>query len=125
MFERYPYANVYAKRAPGQVAALGQAQICEPPTNQNGPIVVNFMAQKHPGGPYRIGDDVYQRQRWFQQCLDNLKTHAFANDDTKVIAFPHRIGCGLAKGNWAQHLAKINDFAHNIPARVLVCKLPQ
>ena len=44
--------------------------------------------------PYK--DTPQERERWFQQCLDELGNC----DHYQNLAFPYKIGCGLAGGNW-------------------------
>ena len=52
-------------------------------------------------------DTPEEREQWFQQCLDELgKNKKYQN-----LAFPYKIGCGLAGGNWNHYLPMIEDFA--------------
>lgn len=124
MFHRFPYSNVYGSRKYGQIDKLGHIHTRTPAEGQSGPTVVACMAQKYPGGPYRMSDGTLQRRQWFQQCLDNLMLHHVAHDHTKVIAFPYKIGCGLAKGDWTVYKGMIDEFARHVRARVLICELP-
>ena len=52
-------------------------------------------------------DSPEEREQWFQQYLDELgKNKKYQN-----LAFPYKIGCGLAGGNWDHYLPMIEDFA--------------
>ena len=52
-------------------------------------------------------DTHQERERWFQQCLDELGQC----DSCQNLAFPYKIGCGLAGGNWDRYLPMIKNFA--------------
>jgi hypothetical protein len=131
-----PYANVYALRqgrgTPGTVV------ICAPPPAaaaaapgegavRSGPLVACLMAQISPGKPgtwckqYGIdpsADDAASRLRYFQAALDALKREIIAMGPGKVrrIAFPFRIGCGLAGGDTVQYDPIIDAFAKGCDA---------
>ena len=55
--------------------------------------------------PHR--DTPQQREQWFQQCLDELGQ---CGDFYQNFAFPYKIGCGLAGGNWDHYFSMIHDF---------------
>lgn len=124
LFSRFPYSDVYSGRTYGRVAKLGEIVVKYPPPNQPGAIVAACMAQKFPGGPYRMSDGVQQRTQWFGECLRKLASHPVAQDPNKVVAFPYKIGCGLAKGKWIAYKGMIDDFARQVKANVIVCRLP-
>ena len=55
---------------------------------------------------------------WFPQCLENLgKKEKYQN-----LAFPYKIGCGLAGGNWDHYLPMIEDFAFKYNKHVTLVK---
>ena len=55
-------------------------------------------------------DTPEEREQWFKQCLDELgKCDYYQN-----FAFPYKIGCGLAGGNW-DHYLHINTTALRRP----------
>ena len=54
--------------------------------------------------PHR--DTPREREQWFQHCLDELGTCDFYQN----FAFPYKIGCGLAGGNWDHYFSMIHDF---------------
>jgi hypothetical protein len=61
------------------------------------------------------GMDMYQdtrknREAWFKQCLEGLESWCITNH-IKTVAFPYKIGCGLAGGDWKHYLKMITDFA--------------
>jgi DNA (cytosine-5)-methyltransferase 1 len=111
VFERFPNANVYEQRR------RGSRQPDTPGTISVHGRVVNFYSQLNPGKPNReclYGDTRQGRLRWFGNCLEKLYHHM--KDQTGVsIAFPWKIGCGLAGGNWKQYLHELKLFAKNHP----------
>lgn len=82
---------------------------------QEGDIVVaNMLGQFYTGKSDRFGDadTSKKREQWFQQCLDKIEVYLSENAETKTtIAFPWKIGCGLAGGIWTNYLAMIMRFA--------------
>lgn len=54
-----------------------------------------------------------QREEWFQQGLNELKKWVLENN-IQSIAFPYKIGCGLAGGKWANYYLMIINFAMDI-----------
>lgn len=52
-----------------------------------------------------------QRFDWFKECLGRLDAL-----HPKSLAFPYKIGCGLAGGDWTQYLAAIRDWAGRNPS---------
>tara|TARA_R110002111_G_scaffold119154_3_gene182101 strand:- start:625 stop:918 length:294 start_codon:yes stop_codon:yes gene_type:complete len=53
-----------------------------------------------------------QRLIWFKNSLDNL-SEKLLNKNVKNIAFPFKIGCGLAGGNWKNYLGLIKEWETN------------
>jgi hypothetical protein len=100
IFEKYPEANVYTEKR-----KLGTIEI----RFSKGKCIVALYAQYYPGGP-RKPDDKQSRLEAFKKCLDKLANYL---DREKIIfaAFPYNIGCGLAKGNWADYYNLICRFA--------------
>lgn len=96
MFEKFPDSNTYItgenKNMMGKISVHGK--------------VINMYAQEvvdtKPSRERRS-----QRFKWFQQCLDAIGNM----EGVKSIAFPFKIGCGLAGGNWRLYYAAICDFA--------------
>lgn len=74
--------------------------------------VINMYAQYNPGYPTPKGNDtVERREEAFLNCLREIYK---LNPDS--IAFPYKIGCGLAGGSWERYLEMILllDFNSNI-----------
>ena len=64
-------------------------------------------------------EDTYEeREKWFRQCLDELGKC----DQYQSLAFPYKIGCGLAGGNWENYLVMINDFTFKYKKDVTLVK---
>lgn len=101
IIEKFPYADFYTDRSepstPGTIELRG---------GSGERWVVAMYAQVYPGGP-RENDTTEDRMLWFQLCLDNIAIiHGL-----KSIAFPSRIGCGLAQGSWEDYEAMLVKFA--------------
>lgn len=127
VFDRFPYADIYDERTPNWIP---------PPSMQMGDIVVcgngldcrfviNMLAQMYPGSPRYPGstrDGFLARQKAFQSCLDKI-TLLPELDSTASVAFPYRIGCGVAGGSWTVYRRMIRVFAEKVNASVRVYKL--
>ena len=70
-----------------------------------------MYAQLFPGKP-KNGDTYEQRKKWFSVCLQKIGK---AKGIEKSIAFPYKIGCGLAGGDWTDYLRMIKKFALDNP----------
>ena len=106
IFRQWPTANVYDLRyCPKLERRVGNVWVCR---ENNRPVIAMF-AQHYPGGPSsmtvpgtKFVDDDKQRLTWFKTCLKKI-----AELKPESVAFPHSIGCGLAKGNWNEYLATL------------------
>ena len=117
IFDKYPHANTYERRVrgedgqttnvdvPGTIAILGDGK------EQR--FVVNMYAQYYPGKPkYPKSslDGSAVRLSYFYTCL--LRVAKIP--DLESIAFPWRIGCNLAGGNWDLYLGNLTNFAQYV-----------
>merc|ERR1712110_978706 len=81
------------------------------------PTVINMFGQwnRGPAGKYneipcQYGqDDKENREKWFKSCLQQISD--MGEDKPRSIAFPERIGCNLAGGNWGNYEQMIHEFA--------------
>ena len=62
--------------------------------------------------------------RWFAACLRAIADLP-PERRPRSIAFPERVGCGLAGGDWAHYEAMIEEFAarHDGKIAVVICRL--
>ena len=84
--------------------------------------VLNLFAQYHPGkaggGGGRGGggggpdDSAAARQRYFAACLACVGREVRG---LRSVAFPFRVGCGLAGGDWPAYRALLEAFARAHP----------
>lgn len=79
--------------------------------------VICMFAQYSYGTPgqyyYSRNETFADRELYFQKCLDiiNRRIKKKKIKEDAVIAFPKRIGCGLAKGNWNNYYKMIENFS--------------
>jgi len=103
--ERFPHADFYSQREkpskPGTIemrGGKGKKWICA------------FYSQRKPGGPTEKEHSL-ARVEWFKMCLARLAN----TKGLKSIAFPYKIGCGLAQGDWDVYHRMLIDFAEDNP----------
>jgi O-acetyl-ADP-ribose deacetylase (regulator of RNase III) len=110
VFERYHRHSCTANYLLGTIL---------PVTTHDGRLCVNMYAQDGYGRDQRYTD--YEA---FKSCLNYLQE--FIEDEKltelSTIAFPYRIGCGLAGGDWDIVLKMIENFADNIKPKVVIVK---
>jgi len=119
MFQRFPHANIYAERTkpdnPGTIIIRGNGK------DQR--FVIALLAQYYPGRPkYPDGDrDGYLARRlYFRSCLNEI----LKIPNLESIAFPEKIGCSAAGGDWGQYQNMIEEFAKATDATVNAYRLP-
>lgn len=109
IFEKYVYADCYSTRiepsVPGTIDIRGNG------INQR--FIVNIHSQYYPGrSKYQESnlDGVIAREKYFHKGLLNLAKIS----NLESVAFPWRIGCSIAGGNWQHYLGTITNFANYI-----------
>lgn len=131
IFKCHPVANDYRRRhdaeshkrkCPG-IDQLGTIRVhAVEDASYRG--VINMMAQHYPGASqknYRGKDLPKDRLCAFESCLDAIA----GIDGITSVAFPHRIGCGLAGGRWSTYRRLLNTWADAHPdIRVVIYRLP-
>lgn len=125
LFTRWPDADVYARRrriAPSRNLAVPQDRGVPGTIVVSGARrIISAFGQVEMGAPGRFSmdgrpDTAADRERYFAACLE-----AIAALQPTSLAFPARIGCGLAGGNWTHYARMLRDFAAAHPAtRVVV-----
>lgn len=105
MFAQFHYADVYSGRVnpdtPGHIIVKGNGN------DQR--YVIALFGQYYPGFPKYPDSklDGYEaREKYFYQAL--LRVAQIPNLES--IAFPWKVGCGAAGGNWKHHLGNIENF---------------
>ncbi|EAS04536.2 hypothetical protein TTHERM_00237510 (macronuclear) [Tetrahymena thermophila SB210] len=104
-------ANLFSQFTPGKNGFKYQNTLCQqiqdPLTNK--PIVDNFSS----------------REKWFEVCLQQLADFAKEKQLFK-IAFPYKIGCGLAGGKWENYKKMIQEFSeNNIDLKIYIVQLEE
>lgn len=125
IFTRFSYSDIYSLRRnvqydpknliPGQEP--GKIIVCGNGSDQR--YVINMFGQLYPGHP-KFADskiDGFQARRgYFRECLQSIATIP----NLESVAFPWRIGCGIAGGEWDEYLSDLNKFAEyvNVPVSI-------
>lgn len=112
IFTKWPETNVYKSR--NNFSVPGEVIYSPLPKHKFPQIIAHMMAQFKPGKS-RIRrqreqiDSPKKRLSYFKKCLKFLsKRHAFCSNS---FAFPWKIGCGLAGGNWDEYMDLILEFS--------------
>nr|BDT62207.1 MAG: wsv206-like protein [Penaeus semisulcatus majanivirus] len=131
------YANSYGRRRakPNTVNTATLETRAEPGTVdfcEGTPCVANLFAQFFYGSSSRVqylsrkyldphiregvnNDTAAKRLMYFKSCLNNLMVdlrNKYTYIDT--VVFPHRIGCGMAGGSWADYQNVLLQFADKL-----------
>lgn len=99
---------------PGDIVVRGNGE--------NERFVINMLAQLYPGKsrfPDDATDGFEARQTAFTNCL--LKMLCIQN--LHSVAFPWKIGCCMAGGDWDTYLPMIENFSEKAGADVLIYRL--
>jgi O-acetyl-ADP-ribose deacetylase (regulator of RNase III) len=103
----FPYADVYTNRQfqddPGTIKINGNGE--------DKRFVISMFGQLYPGKskyPNDLLDGIKAREKYFHQCL--LKIAKIENLES--IAFPFKIGCGAAGGDWNYYYGTLINFAN-------------
>lgn len=112
MFEKFPHSDIYTGRTdpdqPGHIIVRGNGK------DQR--YVVAILGQYYPGRaryPKSSLDGIPVREKYFYHGL--LRLAQLPNLES--VAFPWRIGCGAAGGDWDLYLGKITNFAQYVGDR--------
>ena len=112
IFRKYPYSDTYRSdflpenktRKPGTIHILGDGE--------GKRFVINLYGQVFPGKINKGGLDTEgKRLRYFINALKEISEI----EGLRSVAFPKKIGCDLAGGNWGIYRELIEDFADNNP----------
>jgi O-acetyl-ADP-ribose deacetylase (regulator of RNase III) len=138
LFEKYPWADCYKNRGTASENGNYKAgsifmirdlvQILRP--KKHVPLtVINIFGQVYPGKPRWGTDSKEKRKEYFGQALETLSEllmidpPGIGRDEIyNQIAFPYKIGCGLAGGNWDDYYAMLEKFASKIDMPVVIYK---
>ena len=122
IFGRYPWANIYSERTDGRhepVEGRLPGDIVISGDGESKRFVINMLAQFYPGKPKfpdSAKDGFKARRVAFANCLLKM----WRIPDLHSVAFPWRIGCSMAGGDWEIYLSMIERFAAKARADVLI-----
>lgn len=116
IFKKFPWAEAYSYRVhknsndfPGNIKIFGG--------EKGQRLVISMFAQLYPGKPIPSGKDTIElRKTYFEECLCKILKII----DLDSIAFPWKIGCGLAGGKWEDYYKMIEDFSKKTSANVII-----
>lgn len=123
LFKAFPYADIYTTR--GKEPYITGTVELRLSTNHSGPDVANLIGQKYPGKSKRADDTYEHRVFWFETALEALLEEANQNEAWTTIAFPYKIGCGLAGGDWSKYEKLIDAFARRYKGRTVIVKMEE
>lgn len=114
VFKAFPWANIYAERKSRSIP--GTIDVRE----KDGKIIVNLFGQLYPGKPTSY-ESKEMRLKWFKNGLDLLSSYiknsrVTSPNHINSVAFPYKIGCGLAGGDWKKYVNFIEIFAKENPS---------
>ena len=116
IFDKYPWADIYSNRT--EYGEPGTISTHNVDPSQGYPTVINLNGQFFPGRPRHLGgfDSAKDRLSYFHSGLLSI-----GDLDPKSVAFPYKIGCGLAGGDWPAYLKMLNDFSNwKVNTKVLI-----
>ena len=119
LFNKYSYADIYSVRWEPDIPGTIHYSLAPEPCDKN---IINMFGQLFPGGPSDkelngFGDTEDHRKKYFLDCLRSIKKLK-----PKSLAFPNRVGCNLALGDWAWYSSALIKFeeATKIPITIYI-----
>ena len=112
IFKVFPYAHTYIHRTTGPRSVPGSIDIKVGIKN-----IINLNAQVHPGPSKKAGDSSVDRLGYFKTCLASIIKNT---PEGSSFAFPYKIGCGLAGGDWSQYKSMLEEFANHPSVKSVV-----
>lgn len=131
--EKFPVVDVYRRRKHSTLGTIkdtpGTFRLYENVSGTNDGVdsvhIVCLFGQYYPGQSKGSNDSYEKRIQWFKTALwsfgNHLKTKHLLNNKV-CVAFPFRIGCGLAGGDWNVYENVIREFAIQFQ-HILTCKI--
>ena len=108
------YPEVYRAYREYEPKALGEIQKVKTHDDR---ICINMFAQDGYGR-----DKCYTDYWAFEACLERIALDLMLKNIKEPVAFPYKIGCGMAGGDWniVKHI--INAFANILPQNVYIVR---
>lgn len=122
IFSKWPWADVYIQRngwVDREISKPGTVQICGNGKDQR--YVVALYSQIYPGQAYPPKDSAENRQKLFRESLDCFKKFPEVKGSYS-IAFPWKVGCGIAGGDWTIYQAMLEEFSKDVDGDVVIYK---
>ena len=118
VFEKFPHSDIYT----GRVDPDQAGQIIIRGNGKDQRYVVAILGQYYPGRsryPKSSLDGIPVREKYFYRGLLRLAKV----EDLESVAFPWRIGCGAAGGDWERYLGTITNFANFVGEKGVKVKI--
>ncbi len=120
IYAKYPRADIYKDRQVPDKA--GTIIVSEEKYDRT---IINMLGQYFPGPVQHSTqekiDSETHRLLYFRECLFEI-TKAYPNGS---FAFPWRIGCGLAGGDWGEYITVLKDFEKYISGDVTIYRIEE
>ena len=114
---RFPFVyQDYSELCKKQEELLGHVLFSHKP-GINGTTIVCMFAQNNYGR-----DKQYTDYKAFQNCLNVFASKLSDYSKDWTIAFPYKIGCGLAGGDWNIIKPMLEDFSDKVKQKVYIVR---
>ena len=102
IYYKYPYSDIYRDRKTPNVP--GHAIVCY---NKGSRTIVNLLGQLYPGSSMpSSADSAEDRIVFFRKALWDMVKQLGPGS----YAFPWRVGCGIAGGDWGIYITILKNF---------------
>ncbi len=115
IFNEYPWSDIYKSRTVRD--KFGSIVVCGNGKEER--YVINMNAQYYPGAPTFENDLEPDRAEAFQKCLNKIKMIP----DLESIAFPAKIGCAIAGGDWEEFYKMLEEFEKEVSKNGVIVKI--
>lgn len=125
MFDKFPWSDVYSSRKKVDWKELPENQkpgnIIVKKDLLSEKRVISILGQLFPGKPKFPDskvDGYLARETNFLNGLKKIRD--YENFKFKEIAFPYKVGCGAAGGNWDHYYQMLETFANKTGIKVVI-----
>jgi len=110
IFRKFPHADIYSPRKEGKYCDK-PGEIIIRGNGDDQRYVIAILGQFYPGKSRYGNDTPNMRLMWFKRGLSKIEKI----EGLTSVAFPARIGCGAAGGDWKKYRNAILGLAKRLP----------